>query len=470
MTQKALDLKNIKISFMRSGKLNLLKNYRGQIRENLPVSGEIQKFLFLCFFWVSVCIATALLMAFVFYQAVPYILEFIPDFLFFNINKNILINLSQVSAPVMTILGFIPTNAMFLVLLERKFLSLLTNRLGPNRVGYNGIFQTFCDALKLIVKEDTMPKFSDRLLFFLAPSLFFAPSIIAFLPILSLVSNGTGVFSQTVFPANLIFIFAVSSLGILGLVLAGTASHSKYSLLGSLRSVNQALSYEIPIILSLISFVLLTSSFELQDITRAQNSAGFFSWNILGGGALLDLIEYIKLFSVSFISGTFGVLLVTAKILVFWSLAFLIYTCSLAEVNRTPFDLPEAESELVSGFNTEYSGIKFALFFLAEYTNLFISSAVFAIMFLGSTNAGFDINFINKFLVNTFLGDLSWLTGTCILLFKTYILVVFAIWVRATLPRFKADQILIISWKYLIPISLLLILVSACLRVFSQNI
>lgn len=468
---------SLKSTFRKYGNLNLLENYRGEERQNLPVLGEVFKLSYVIAFWVAAAFGTALFMALLFDKILPIIIEItlfplLPHLSFLSDkldeHAQTLITFTRSLAPVMCVLGFLPVNAMFLVLLERKFLALLTTRLGPNRVGPNGMFQTFVDALKLLFKEDITPKGANGFLFFLSPVLFFAPSILLFLPIMSVASEGKGFFDGTALSTSLIFVFAMSSLSVLGLMLAGCVSNNKYSLLGSLRSVAQALSYEIPLILSLVSLVLITGSFSLSDIA-AQQSGSVLDWNIFAGGAFGEIKSYLSLFSDGkTVEGAMSFLLLPLQALLFIVLAVIFYGCSLAETNRTPFDIPEAESELVSGFNTEYSGLKFALFFLAEYTNLFATSVLFVILFLGSGASGLPFldEFVKRFLVETPFGDLSWAFSALILLLKSYLMVMFAIWLRATLPRFRSDQLMTLAWKALIPTSLMLIFIAAICRAF----
>jgi NADH-quinone oxidoreductase subunit H len=451
MSQVESPIPSFKKLFGQRGNLDLLQNYRGEIRQNKPVLIEVIKFFIVVSFWIAASFGAGVIAAAAAVTFTPLLLKPLgaPQWV---------LNFAAATAPLAAVMTFIPVNAMFLVLLERKLLALVTTRLGPNRVGFNGLLQTFADALKLLFKEDIVPARADRILFFLAPVLFFAPSVIVFLPIMSVASNGVGPFAQTIFPSSLIFVIAVSSLAVMGLVMAGWASDNKYALIGGLRSAAQAISYEIPLVLSLVAFVIIVGSLNLQQIANAQ-SAGFHDWNIWAGGALSQVANYGSPLKIIFVAVQFVLFLV---------LAFLFYFCSLAEVNRIPFDLPEAESELVSGYNTEYSGMKFALFFLAEYTNLFITSAIFAILFLGGPFTGIPAldNGLKDALQSTIIGNLSWLAGAFVLLIKCYLLVSLAIWVRATLPRFRSDQLMGLAWKVLIPISLVAVLVAALCKTF----
>ncbi len=315
---------------------------------------------------------------------------------------------------------------VFMVLMERKILAWITQRKGPNRVGPWGLLQTVADGVKLLFKEDIMMPHQDKLLFTLAPVLFFAPTfviyaLIPFTDQLLGINLGLG----------LLFVFALSSLGVVGMVLAGWGSNNKYSLLGGMRSASQAISYEIPLVLSALAVALAAGSLNIREIVETQNAGGFglFSW-----------------YAISLLPLTF---------VIFW-------ISSIAEVNRIPFDLPEAESELVSGYNTEYSGMKFALFFLAEYASLFGMSALMAVLFFGgyyspfggliTQNLGIDIPVVHQLEMATWI------------ITKTYIFIALAMLIRGTLPRLKPDQLMGFSWKFLIPLSLVNLFMVAILK------
>lgn len=328
---------------------------------------------------------------------------------------------------------------VFMVLMERKVLAWLTQRKGPNRVGPFGLLQTIADGVKLLFKEDIMSPGQDKWLFTIAPALFLFP-VFALYALVPFSSQLLGV----ALPSGLLLMFALSSLSVVGIVLAGWSSNNKYSLLGGMRSAAQAISYEIPLVLSLLGVVLFTGSMDLRTIVEAQNQ---------GLGAL----------------GWYGLLLTPVSFLIF-------YVASIAEVNRVPFDLPEAESELVSGYNTEYSGMKFAMFFLAEYASLFILSAITAAVFFGGYYAptgglwiqalGWDTA-IAKTLgipgLDNFLrqGEMvNWMV------LKTYIFIYIAMWIRGTLPRLKPDELMGFSWKFLIPLSLINVVMLAFARFY----
>jgi NADH-quinone oxidoreductase subunit H len=259
--------------------------------------------------------------------------------------------------------------------------------------------------------------------------------------------------------------------------MGGWASNNKYSLIGGLRSASQAVAYEIPLVLAMISLVLISGSANLVEISNRQ-AGGILNWNILGNGHLPDALNLFANAGGNFLQG-FVPLLFTLLCLA----SFLIFIiASTAEVNRIPFDLPEAESELVSGYNTEYTGMKFALFFLAEYTNLFIASGIAAVLFLGGSHLPISVDTENalylslaKITLNLpvvgnlggLLTDLNfvWVLTSVVFILKIYLMFLVAIWIRATLPRLRQDQLMEFGWKYLIPLTLAIIfLVALCLE------
>ena len=295
-----------------------------------------------------------------------------------------------------------PLLPLVLVLAERKVAARFQNRTGPMRVGPWGTLQTLADGIKLIFKEDFIPPQGDRLLFLLAPYIIFACSFAVFAAI---------PFGQSIlvspFNIGIFYIMAISSVIVMGVIMAGWSSNSKWSLLGSLRSAAQIVSYEIPLGLSILTVVMLVESLSMVAIVESQSN-GVFSWLI---------------FRTPFTFIAF----------------FIFFISSIAEVNRTPFDLPEAESEIVAGFHTEYSGMRFALFFIAEYANMFAVSAIAVTLFLGGWEGvlpGYDI--------------LGGLPGFVI---KTLALVFLMMWLRWTLPRLRVDQLMNLCWKYFIPIA-----------------
>jgi NADH-quinone oxidoreductase subunit H len=392
--------------------------------------------------------------------------------------------------PVIAILVFIPINAMFMVLIERRALALFTVRMGPNVVGPDGYLQTMADAVKLLLKEDITPTGADALMFTLAPIVFFAPSIIGAVPLLAAVTNNHSLFSILNLPTGIFYILAAASVPVVALVMAGWSSNNKYSLVGGLRSAAQAISYEIPLVLSLITVCVLTGTLDLVKIAQ-QQAGGILNWNILGGGALTGIDRYLTAafsgkpagdvmaayYPFTGISELAALLLVVCTIISFW----LYLTGACAEINRIPFDLPEAESELVSGYNTEYSGIKFAIFFLAEFTNLFVVASIATVMFLGGGDNPIPTWILDKIpflaagieaLKNSFLvQDLHLINPTTLfatlwVILKVYGLVFFAILIRGTLPRFRIDQLMAFGWKRLIPLSLIVFMVVVVARGF----
>lgn len=307
-------------------------------------------------------------------------------------------------------------NALAAVYVERKVAAFMSDRIGPMGQGFGlhagkwGLLQTVADAVKLLLKEDIIPRAADRRLFIMAPFVIFIGAFVALsaLP-----------FSETyqVIDVNIgiFYILAVSSLGVIGLILAGWSSENKWSLYGAVRSAAQIVSYEIPAALSLIAIIMLTGSLNLQNIIRYQ--AGTI------GGFLPNWIIFHNPF-------TF--------------LAFFIYFISgVAETNRTPFDIPEAESELVAGFHTEYSGMRWAFFFLSEYANMFIVCGVATVAFLGGWQSPLP-GIMNSGLWQTF-----WFLG------KLLVLMFVMIWFRWTFPRLRVDQLMNVAWKYLLPLAML---------------
>jgi NADH-quinone oxidoreductase subunit H len=299
----------------------------------------------------------------------------------------------------LVVLGVVATLVLLLVYLERRVLGRLQARIGPNRVGPWGLLQTTADAIKLLTKEDIVPSEADRTLFILAPLIVFFGTAMAFaiIPIgsrLVLVDLGVGE----------LFVVGAGSLAMVGYLMAGWASHNKYSLLGGMRAVAQLVSYELPLTVALLGVVLATGSLRATQIVEAQRHVWFILLQPLG---------------------------------------FFIYlTAGLAEINRSPFDLPEGESELVGGYHTEYSGMRWALFFLAEYAGVFSISALATTFYLGG-----------------WLGP--WLPGPVWFLLKTFFLVFVIFWVRGTWLRPRLDQLLNFSWKVLLPLAMVNLVLAA---------
>ena len=306
-------------------------------------------------------------------------------------------------------LSFSQLNALFLVWLERKVAGHIQLRPGPKEVGPFGLLQTIVDGIKLVGKELITPKAADWKLFIIAPVMIFMPVLVGFLvlpfaPNLIIRDMNLGV----------LLIFAFSTFSVLAILAGGWSSNNKYALLGAVRSVAQNVAYEIPLLLSVMSIVLMVNSLQFSQIVEAQGRIWFIFLQPVAG------------------------------------LIFLI--AATAETNRAPFDIPEAESELVAGFHTEYSGMRFGLFFLAEYTNMFIVSAVATSLFFGGWQGpfGFDLH----------------VPGIVWFLLKTYTLIFVIMWVRWTFPRLRFDQLMNFSWKVMIPLSLANLVVTAVVLKF----
>jgi NADH-quinone oxidoreductase subunit H len=297
-----------------------------------------------------------------------------------------------------SILAFVLLNAMYLIYLERKFCGYLQQRLGPNRFGPRGIFQSVADVVKLLGKEDIIPKKADRLVFIIASLLVMVPALLIY-AVLPFGKNMVAVNLNL----GLLYFLAISGTSSIPILMAGWGSNNKYSLLGGMRVVAQMISYEIPMIFSLLGVVMISGSLNLTEIVAAQ-----------------DKVWFIFLQPIAFI-----VYLIAAT----------------AELNRAPFDLAEGEQEIVAGPFTEYSGMRYALFYLAEYTNMFATSALTVTLFLGGASG-------------PILPSWIWF------ILKTYILVLLLMLVRWTFPRFRLDHMMSLNWKYLIPISLMNILVT----------
>ena len=299
---------------------------------------------------------------------------------------------------------------LFLVLAERKLLGFFTQRKGPNRVGFWGVLQTIADAFKLLCKENITPEKSDKFLFNLAPILVFVPMFAA-LGILPYSAEFTFVNTST----NVILYIILAAFPVLSIFLAGWASNNKYSLMGAARSIAQVLSYELPITFVILSIVVLASSMNLTGITLAQTSKfGLFGWFVFP-----------------------------------CVLGFLIlFTSILAELNRCPFDLPEAESELICGYNTEYSGMRFAMFYLSEYSMMFANAIFISVLFLGGYLSPFGkYLFSSSFLI--YFEQAFWL------FLKAFGLIFVMIWIRATFPRLASFDLIKFSWAFLLPLAIL---------------
>lgn len=335
--------------------------------------------------------------------------------------------LMEVSVKLLVVVNMVLLAAAALVYMERKVSAFIQNRIGPNRVGPMGLLQPFADVIKLFMKEDLVPKAADGFFHRLAPviSLGIAISVYAVIPFGDyILYNGSkiymGIATSPDINIGLLFILAMTGVGVYGITLAGWSSNSKYSLLGGLRSSAQMISYEISMGMSLVGIIMLSGSFGLTEIVNAQ--AGW-KWNIL-----------------------------------LQPLGFIIFlTSAFAETNRAPFDLPEAEPELVGGFNTEYSGMKFGMFFLAEYANMATSSALISLLFLG----GWNIPFVSWDMLGLEAGSIALgLVQFAVLMAKISFMVFFIIWVRWSIPRFRYDQLMNLGWKVLLPLSIVNIILT----------
>ncbi|MDD4050388.1 MAG: NADH-quinone oxidoreductase subunit NuoH [candidate division Zixibacteria bacterium] len=285
--------------------------------------------------------------------------------------------------------------ALFLVWWERKISAHIQQRFGPMMTGWHGVFQTVMDALKLLQKEDITPTVADRGVFFWAPVIVFTCAFAAYI----VIPFGKGLIVSDL-NIGILYIIAITTFTIIGLMMAGWGSNNKYALLGGMRSAAQVVSYEVPLVLSIMGVVMVTGSMSMNDIVAAQSGWAGFRWNII-----------------------------------FQPLGFVIYIiAATAEANRTPFDLPEAEQELVAGFNIEYSGMKFAMFFLAEFVNMFTVSAIATTVFLGGWNG-------------PLLPSWMWFLG------KTLAMVFVLMWFRWTFPRLRVDQLMEFAWKVLLPLA-----------------
>ncbi len=318
--------------------------------------------------------------------------------------------------------GIFPGIVAYMVWLERKVAARFQDRIGPNRVGPLGLLQPIADAIKLITKEDLVPRGADRWVHLAAPVLVL---VSAFL-VMAVIPFAVGL-APVDLPSGLVYLIAVSSISPLGIFLAGWSSRNKYSLLGAMRAVAQLVSYEVPQVLSTIPIVLWAGSLSLVTIFERQREFGWFVFSPPGFLAFVILL-----------------------------------IANTAEVNRTPFDLPEAESEIIAGYHTEYSGMRFGLFFLAEYLNVFAVSCLATALFLGGGNlipfVDFPAGLISEdSTLSLVLADLI-LVGVFLLKVLTFIFVMF--WVRATLPRIRVDRLMNFAWKYLVPLSIVNILIA----------
>ncbi len=323
-------------------------------------------------------------------------------------------NITEMVLIAIAYLALFAVAGLYLVLLERKVAAWFQLRLGPNRVGPGGIFQTMADALKLVSKELTSTDRVDKFLYNLAPYFVIVTALLA----------------MTIFPFSkqlqafdpnigMFFLLAISSIGVIGILVGGWASNNKYALIGAMRSGLQTISYELSVGLSILTMILLTGSLQLSEIIEVQRTGGWLIWQ--------GHIPAIIAFMVFMIAGT-------------------------AETNRAPFDLVEAESELGAGFHTEYSGMKFAYFFLAEFINMFIIASIAVVLFFGGWLSPFGVT-----------EGITWFPEVFWFFIKVLLIIFLMMWFRWTFPRLRVDQLLTLEWKYLLPINLVNIVVMAIL-------
>jgi len=319
------------------------------------------------------------------------------------------------------------TAVAYTVLLERKVIGRIQNRWGPSRVGPFGLLQPLADGIKLFLKEDLMPMSVERPLFVAAPVIALACALVsvAVVPFgATFKIQGVDIFQVSNVNIGLLVILGITSIGVYGIALSGWSSNNKYSLMGSLRASSQVISYELALGLSLVGVVLRAGSLNLRDIVNSQVGHGFLSWNFFGGLQFVGFFIYIM--------------------------------AAYAETNRAPFDLPEAESELVAGYHTEYSSMKFAMFFMAEYANMLTVSCVATLLFFGGASSPFE-GWLPAF-------GPAWLQAVLPIFWfvaKVFAFLFLYIWVRATLPRFRYDQLMSFGWKFLLPLAMANILATS---------
>ncbi len=342
------------------------------------------------------------------------------------------------------------TAVAYTVLLERKVLGRMQNRWGPSRTGPFGLLQPLADGIKLFLKEDMMPLAVARPLFILAPVIALGCALISIsvVPVAApIYYRGVSLTQIADLNIGLLVILGITSIGVYGIALSGWSSNNKFSLFGSLRATAQVISYELALGLSLVGVVLRAGSLRLRDIVASQSAHGALSWNIFGGPAR----QHTDHGTVWVLAGGFQII------------GFFIYLmAAYAETNRTPFDLPEAESELVAGYHTEYSSMKFAMFFMAEYANMITVACVATLLFFGGASSPFG-HLFDGFLngpILAILFSIAWFV------FKVFAFILLYIWVRATLPRFRYDQLMGFGWKFLLPVAMLNILATSLVLAF----
>jgi NADH-quinone oxidoreductase subunit H len=327
------------------------------------------------------------------------------------------ITLVIIIAKIVVVLAIGLLHVAYATWFERKVIGHMQVRLGPMRVGYHGLLQPFADGIKLFFKEDIIPAKADKAMFYLAPVIFMAASMVN----LSVIPYSRN-FVIADINIGLLFIFAFAGIGVYGIFISGWASNSKYAFLGGLRSSAQVISYEIAMGLSLVGVMMMAGSLNLSDIVKAQEDSVF-------GMYVIPQIVAFVVFSIS----------------------------ALAETNRTPFDMPEAESELVAGYFTEYSSFRFALFFLGEYIAMIIMASIAAVCFLG----GWTL----PWYITNYVPFINYVPGIVWFLVKVYAFIFFYYWIRATVPRYRYDQLMKIGWKILIPVALANIVVTGLIKI-----
>ena len=326
---------------------------------------------------------------------------------------------------ILVVLNAVLVAVTYMVLLERKVIAWVQVRLGPMRVGPHGALQPIADAVKLLLKEDITPARADKWVFTAAPVITLVPALIVFAvipfgPVVQIFGHPVAL-RITDINVGLLYVVSVSSIGVYGLILAGWASNSKYPLLASLRASAQLISYEVAVTMTLVSVIVTAGSLSMVQIVEAQRSMGVW----------FGFIQPVAFF-IFFIGG-------------------------LAETNRSPFDMPEAEQELTGGFHTEYSGMRFALFFLAEYANMIVVSSVATTLFLGG--------WLRPFPSVDWLAVLDYVPSWIWYFIKTFVFLYVFLWIRATLPRYRYDQLMALGWKVLIPLAIANVVVTGIVKV-----
>ncbi len=332
-----------------------------------------------------------------------------------NLGENVFFDLLIIILKIIIIIAPLMVFIAYLTFFERKVIGAIQLRKGPNVVGPFGLFQPFADGIKLLTKETILPQNSNKILFLFSPMLTFTLALLAW----AVIPIDYGIVLSNI-NVGILYILAVSSLGVYGIIMAGWSSNSRYAFLGALRSAAQMISYEVSIGLIIINILITVGSLNLTDIVLAQKDIWFF-------------LPHFPIFVIFFIS-------------------------TLAETNRAPFDLPEAEAELVAGYNVEYSSLAFGLFFLGEYGNMILMSSLTTILFLGGWFPPLDIYFFN-----VIPGFFWFFIKVCIILFLF-------LWIRATLPRYRYDQLMRLGWKIFLPLTLFWIVLTSSYLIYFEKL